>query len=68
MLGARVIVGGRKYEVTFASSGLLAGHITIADGGKKVLGRVLARAVVEDYAEWPDDPRYATRTTGVPSR
>ena len=61
--GAEVVIGARKYRVTFARTGPPAGRIAIHEGSKALLDRPLARGVEDNYRKWSDDPRYPAWTT-----
>ena len=61
--GAKLTVGTRRYQVTFATAGPVGGHIAIAEGGKPILDRALAGNVEDNYGKWAADPRYKTWTT-----
>jgi len=62
-VGARLVMAGRTHEVTFATSGPVAGHIRISEGGRTLLDRPLAAGLEDDYAKWSADPRYEAWTT-----
>lgn len=61
--GARVTVGQTMYEVTFARSGPVGGHIRIVRSGQVALDRDLAAGVEDNYRQWSADPRYKTWMT-----
>jgi hypothetical protein len=61
--GASIALGGRRYEVTFATAGPVAAHVTITEGGRTVLDRDLATRVEDDYRKWSSDPGYTRWTT-----
>ncbi len=58
--GAQVTVGQTVYDVTFARSGSVGGHIRIVRSGAVVLDRDLATVVQDNYQQWSADPRYKT--------
>ena len=62
-VGARLVIARRTHEVTFATSGPVAGRIRITEAGKGILDRPLAATVEDTYAKWSADPRYKTWTT-----
>jgi len=62
-VGAAVTVGPRRWRVTFATSGKVAGHIALAEGEKAILDRALAEEVEDHYKGWSSDPRYKTWMT-----
>jgi hypothetical protein len=62
-VGARVTLGVKLCEVTFATEGPLAGHIRISQAGEVVVDRVLATGVEDNYTKWASDPRYRTWMT-----
>jgi hypothetical protein len=61
--GAKVTVGKKDYEVTFATAGPTGGHIRVSEPGRIVLDRPLAAGVEDNYQKWSDDPRYETWMT-----
>jgi hypothetical protein len=61
--GVQVTVGQTVYEVTFARSGPIGGHIRIARSGQVALDRDLTAAVENNYRQWSADPRYKTWMT-----
>ena len=56
--GALLTIGGRQHRVVFTTTGPIAGHITITEGGKPLLDRPLAAGVEDNYDKWSGDPRY----------
>ncbi|MBM4039915.1 MAG: hypothetical protein FJ290_15530 [Planctomycetes bacterium] len=62
-VGAKLSIAGKDYEVTFATTGALGGHIAIREGGKAMLDRPLATSVEDTYGKWSSDPRYKAWTT-----
>jgi hypothetical protein len=62
-IGARVSIGTKDYEVTFATAGPTGGHMRVFQGSRIVLDRPLATDVEDDYRKWSDDPRYETWMT-----
>ena len=61
--GVQVTVGQTVYDVTFARSGSVGGHIRIVRSGEVVLDRDLATVVQDNYRQWCADPRYKTWMT-----
>jgi hypothetical protein len=61
--GASIGLGGRRYEVTFATAGPVAAHVAITEGGRTILDRDLATRVEDDYRKWSSDPLYTRWTT-----
>ena len=61
--GARVTIGAKNYEVTFATAGPTGGHIRVLQAGTILLDRPLAADIEDNYQKWSDDPRYETWMT-----
>lgn len=57
--GAKILVGGKSYEVTFNSAGETGGHIRLSDAGKVIADEALVTRIEDNYDRWKDDPRYA---------
>jgi tetratricopeptide (TPR) repeat protein len=57
-IGAKATVGTTVYEVTFATTGPVAGQIRISRGDKLVLNRDLSAGVEDNYKKWSDHPNY----------
>ncbi|HUT32607.1 MAG TPA: heparinase II/III family protein [Planctomycetota bacterium] len=62
-VGARLTLGGRECEVTFATSGPVAARLRITEAGRTLVDRPLADNVEDHYRKWSEDPRYKAWTT-----
>jgi len=58
LAGVRLDAQGKRFELTFATAGGVAGRIRITDAGRSLVDRDLADAVKDTYGGWSDDSRY----------
>jgi hypothetical protein len=58
--GVKLKLGAKLYEVTFATTGPVGGHIKVTEGEKQLVDRDLAAGVEDNYTKWSSDPRYST--------
>jgi hypothetical protein len=58
--GVQVTLDQTVYQVTFARSGPVGGHIRISRLGQVALDRDITTIVQDNYQQWSADPRYKT--------
>ncbi len=56
--GVRITVGGRVYDVTFATAGPPGGRVKVSEGGRTSTHE-LARNVQDHYCRWSGHPHFA---------
>ena len=63
LAGAKFRADGMDVELTFATTGPIAGHVKLSRDGKVIHDRSLASAIEDDYQKWKTDPRFVSWMT-----